>query len=263
MTNVSGSAEGRFAGKVVIITGAGSGIGEGTAIRFASEGASVVLAGRTKEKLDKVASKLDAERTLVHVADVAEEDQAKALIDATLARFGQLDVLVNNAGVAVMGKITEATTEDWRKVMSADVDGVFFCTRAAMPHLIKTRGNVVNTSSVSGLGGDWGMSIYNAAKGAVTNFTRALALDHGRDGVRVNAVCPSFTLTDMTDEMKDNEALLAKFNERIPMGRPANPDDIAAVIAFLASDDARFVTGVNLPVDGGLSASNGQPAVGS
>lgn len=131
-----------------------------------------------------------------------------------------------------------------------------------MPHLIKTRGNVVNTSSVSGLGGDWGMSIYNAAKGAVSNFTRALALDHGRDGVRVNAVCPSFTLTDMTDEMKDNEALLAKFNERIPLGRPANPDDIAAVIAFLASDDARFVTGVNLPVDGGLSASNGQPAVG-
>ena len=258
----SDSTTGRFAGKVVIITGAGSGIGEGTVVRFAREGASVVLAGRTKDKLDKVASALDPERTLIQVTDVADEAQAQSLIDATIKRFGQLDVLVNNAGVAVTGKITDATTEDWRKVMSADVDGVFFCTRAAMQHLIKTRGCVVNTSSVSGLGGDWGMSIYNAAKGAVTNFTRALALDHGRDGVRINAVCPSFTLTDMTDDMKSNEALLAKFNERIPLGRPANPDDIAAVIAFLASDDARFVTGVNLPVDGGLSASNGQPAVG-
>ena len=252
----------RFSGKVVVITGAGSGIGEGTALRFAREGASVVLAGRRKEKLDAVAAGLDEARTLVQVADVADETQATALIDAAVKRFGRIDVLVNNAGVAVMGKIADLSTADWRKVMSADVDGVFFCTRAAMPHLIATKGSVVNTSSVSGLGGDWGMTVYNAAKGAVTNLTRALAMDYGRDGVRVNAVCPSLTNSEMTSDMQDNKELIGKFMERIPLGRAAEPDDIAAVIAFLASDDARFVTGVNLPVDGGLSASNGQPAVG-
>jgi meso-butanediol dehydrogenase/(S,S)-butanediol dehydrogenase/diacetyl reductase len=118
---------------------------------------------------------------------------------------------------------------------------------------------VVNVSSVSGLGGDWGLSFYNAAKGAVTNFTRALAMDHARDGIRINAVCPSLTRTDLTEEMYGNRELMAKFAERIPMGRGAEPEEIAAVIAFLASDDARFITGVNLPVDGGLTASNGQP----
>ena len=254
--------QGRFAGKVVVITGAGSGIGEGTAVRFAREGATVVLAGRRREKLDAVVAKLNTARAMVQVADVGDETQANELIDATITRFGQIDVLVNNAGVAVTGKIADLSTDDWRKVMSADVDGVFFCTRAAMPHLIKSRGCVVNTSSVSGLGGDWGMTVYNAAKGAVTNLTRALAMDYGRDGVRVNAVCPSLTNSEMTSDMQDNKELISKFMERIPLGRAAEPDDIAAVIAFLASDDARFVTGVNLPVDGGLSASNGQPAVG-
>ncbi|WP_122858775.1 SDR family NAD(P)-dependent oxidoreductase, partial [Pseudomonas viridiflava] len=135
----------------------------------------------------------------------------------------------------------------------------FYCTRSAMPALIASKGNIVNVSSVSGMGGDWGMSFYNAAKGAITNFTRALALDHGADGVRVNAVCPSLTRSELTDDMMGNDALMAKFKARIALGRPAEPEDIGDVIAFLASDDARFVTGVNLPVDGGLSASNGQP----
>ena len=114
------------------------------------------------------------------------------------------------------------------------------------------------TSSVSGIGGDWGMLAYNTSKGAVTNMVRAMALDHGRDGVRVNAVNPTFTNTGMTRDMQTGETL-AKVEERIPMGRIGQPEDIASVMAFLASDDAGFVTGVNLPVDGGLSASNGQP----
>ncbi|MDR5816013.1 MULTISPECIES: SDR family oxidoreductase [unclassified Caballeronia] len=249
----------RFEAKTVIVTGAGSGIGEGTARRFASEGASVVLAGRTREKLDRLARDLDPARTLVHTFDASKPDDAKQLIDAAIDRFGRIDVLVNNAGVAPTGRIDEASLDDWRAVMSTDLDGVFYCCRAAIRHLIDSRGCIVNVSSVSGLGGDWGMSFYNAAKGAVTNFTRALAMDHGRDGVRVNAVCPSLTATDLTQDMLGNEKLMAKFEERIPLGRVATPEDIAAVIAFLASDDARFVTGVNLPVDGGLSASNGQP----
>ncbi|GGD82398.1 SDR family NAD(P)-dependent oxidoreductase [Caballeronia grimmiae] len=249
----------RFTSKVVIVTGAGSGIGEGAARRFAAEGANVVLAGRTQEKLERVARDLDAARTLVHVCDVSRYDDAEQLIEASVARFGRIDVLVNNAGVAPTGRIDEASLENWRAIMSTDLDGVFYCSRAAIRHLIAAKGAIVNVSSVSGLGGDWGMSFYNAAKGAVTNFTRALAMDHGRDGVRVNAVCPSLTASDLTQDMLDDEPLMAKFRERIPLGRAAQPDDIAAVIAFLASDDARFVTGVNLPVDGGLSASNGQP----
>jgi meso-butanediol dehydrogenase/(S,S)-butanediol dehydrogenase/diacetyl reductase len=149
--------------------------------------------------------------------------------------------------------------EDWRAVMSVDVDGVYFGCRAALPHLLRTGGCIVNVSSVSGLGGDWDMSAYNAAKGAVSNFTRSLALELGPQGVRVNAVNPSLVLTPLTEEVQEDDALQRAFAERIPLGRGAQPEEVADVIAFLAGHDARFVTGVNLPVDGGLTASNGQP----
>ncbi|WP_338661887.1 SDR family oxidoreductase [Pararoseomonas sp. SCSIO 73927] len=248
-----------MAEKVVLVTGAGSGIGEATVRRFSRDGYAVVLAGRTRSKLDRVAGDLPAERTLVEEADVSDEEGCIFLVNRAVERFGRLDVLVNNAGVHASGPVAEASTADWRKVMGTNLDGVFFLTRAAVPHLVSTRGNIVNVSSVSGLGGDWDMSIYNAAKGAVTNFTRAVAMELGPKGVRVNAVNPALTLTDMTEGMKGDEGLLAKFRERTPLGRPADPADIADVIAFLAGHDARYVTGVNLPVDGGLSASNGQP----
>jgi meso-butanediol dehydrogenase/(S,S)-butanediol dehydrogenase/diacetyl reductase len=250
-----------FTGKVVIVTGAGSGIGAATARRFSRDGFAVVLVGRTASKLQAVADGLDAARTLVHVADVSDQTAAEALVATTISAFGHLDVLVNNAGIAKMGPFLEMAVDDWRKVMAVDVDGVFYCIRAALPKLLETRGNIVNVSSVSGIGGDWNMSAYNAAKGAVTNLTRSLALELGSKGVRVNAVNPSLTFTEMTDGMKDNEALMAKFAERIPLGRGAQPEEVADVIAFLAGHDARFVTGVNLPVDGGLSASNGQPKI--
>ena len=252
----------RFDGKVVIVTGAGSGIGAATARRFAREGARVVLVGRRREALEVVAHHCGAAaegQTLCHAADVADQGAVEAMVAATVSCFGRIDVLVNNAGIAPVGPFAETPIDDWRRVMAIDVDGVLFCCRAALPHLLETRGCIVNTSSVSGLGGDWNMSFYNAAKGAVTNLTRALALELGERGVRVNAVNPSFTITDMTKDMEQDSALMERFKERIPLGPPAQPDDIAGVIAFLASDDARFVTGVNLPVDGGLSASNGQP----
>lgn len=132
-------------------------------------------------------------------------------------------------------------------------------SRAAYPELVKTRGSIVNTSSVSGIGGDWDMLAYNTLKGAVTNFTRAFALDAAKDGVRVNAVNPAPTRSDLTADVLADAELVAKFRERMPIGAPCEPEWVASVIAFLPSEDARFVTGVNLPVDGGCSASNGQP----
>ncbi len=249
----------RFTDKTVIVTGAGSGIGAATARRFAEEGANVVLAGRTRTKLDTVAADLPQDRTQVRETDVSDLGSVEALVAAAVERFGGLDVLVNNAGVASLGGLMEAPLEDYRNTMAINVDGVIYGCRAAMPHLLKRRGSIVNVSSVSGLGGDWSFSFYNASKGAVTNLTRSLALEFGGRGVRVNAVNPSLTVSDMTEGLMANEGLMAKFADRNPLGRAARGDEVAAVIAFLASEDASFVNGVNLPVDGGVSASNGQP----
>ena len=249
----------RFSERVVIVTGAASGIGEATARRFSEEGASVMLADRDRGKLARVAGELPPGRTRTHVVDVADTAQVEDLVAATIAAFGRLSVLVNNAGVARVGRITEFSLAHFELVMSVNVRGVFNGCRAALPHLCASKGCIVNTASVSGLGGDWGMSVYDASKGAIVNFTRALALDHGRDGVRVNAVCPTVTLTPMAGDLHESEATLEKLRDRIPLGRPARPEEVAAAILFLASDDAAFITGVNLPVDGGVSASNGHP----
>lgn len=252
----------RFTDKTVIVTGAGSGIGAATAQLFAREDANVVLAGRRPHALEAAAKGLPEAKILVHPADVSDPESVDALVAATAARFGGIDILVNNAGIAAMGSFAKGAIEDWRKMMAINVDGVFYCSRAALPHLLKTKGSIVNVSSVSGLGGDWGLSFYNASKGAVSNLTRAMAMELGAKGVRVNAVNPSLTLTDMTSGLSGNEQLMGKFADRIPLGRAARPEEVAAVIAFLASEDASFVNGVNLPVDGGVSASNGQPRLG-
>src|ERR1700761_7516791 len=199
----------RFKDKVVIVTGAASGIGEATARRFSAEGAAVVLVDRQREALEKVAGELPRDRTLAHVADVSEPLAINDMMESTVQRFGRLDVLVNNAGVHEGGDPAEITDEQWRKVMATDADGVFFGCRAAIPHLEKTKGSIVNTASVSGTGGDWAMSPYNAAKGAVVNLTRALALDLGKKGIRVNSVCPSLTRTGMTEDMMQDKGFSA------------------------------------------------------
>lgn len=245
--------------KVVIVTGGGSGIGKATAKRFYTEGYSVALFGRTEEKLVAAAEGFEPSRVLVSSCDVSQESEVKKAIQATLDKFHRIDVLVNNAGIARMAKITDLATDDWEKQLSINVTGVFFTSKHSMEHLSKNQGCIVNVSSVSGLGGDWGAFGYNASKGAVSNFTRALALDYQTYKVRVNAVAPSLTKTDMADGVISNDELYKKFQERIPLGRYAEPSEVASVIYFLAGEDATFVNGVVLPVDGGLSGANGQP----
>ena len=251
----------RFTGKTVIVTGAGSGIGAATVRLFSAEGANVIAFGLGQEKMDASIAGLPTDRTVAVAGNTSQAADAGAVVAKAIERFGGLDVLVNNAGVVVQGDVTTTSEEDFTRVMAVNVTGYFLMAKAAIPELKKTKGSIVQTSSVSGLGGDWAMAAYNASKGAVTNLTRAMALDLGKDGVRVNAVNPSLTKTGMTKDMGD--ATIAKFMDRIPMRRIGQPEDVAKVIMFLASDDAGFVTGVNLPVDGGLSASNGQPNMSS
>lgn len=249
----------RFSGKTVIVTGGGSGIGQAAVRRFAGEGANVLAADQNEDGLAETLSGLDTSRVITRIVDVSRQDEVEGMVQAAVDRFGALDVIHNNAGVGCDGTVQTMTLDDYRKVMAVNVDGVLYGCRAAYPHLKKSRGCIVNTASISGLGGDSEMLGYNISKGAVANLTRALARDSGKDGVRVNAVAPTLVHTGMTAEMEDDKALMQAFARLIPMGRGAQPEEIAAVVAFLASDDASFVHGHVLSVDGGLAASTGQP----
>jgi meso-butanediol dehydrogenase/(S,S)-butanediol dehydrogenase/diacetyl reductase len=193
------------------------------------------------------------------VGDVSDLNAISQVMDAIAARFGRLDVLVNSAGLAASGTVEATDLATYRAVMSVNLDGVFFASRAALAHLRKTRGCIVNIGSVGGIRGDWHQAAYVAAKGAVSNLTNAMALDHGHE-VRVNAVHPNATLShDYIREMlAEGSPLRARFDDRVPMHRPGQPAEIAAVVAFLAGPEAGYVNGAQIPVDGGLTASNGQ-----
>jgi meso-butanediol dehydrogenase / (S,S)-butanediol dehydrogenase / diacetyl reductase len=243
-------------GPVALVTGAGSGIGRATAVRLAADGYRLTLVGRRESALTETAG-LVGTSALVAACDVTDGAAVRAMVSTTVETFGRIDVVVNNAGISRSGAFSGVTIEEWREVMAADVESVLLVTQAALPCLVQRGGSVVNVASVAGLGGDPGMTIYNAAKGAVVNVTRSLAVEFAARGVRVNAVAPSLTATDATADIPADD--VAEFLRRIPMGRAAEPAEVADVIAFLAGQDARFVTGVVLPVDGGLRAGSGQP----
>lgn len=252
----------RFSGRVVLITGGGEGIGAAAALRFAAEGASVVIAGRTAATLARtVAGATEGAAIVAHVADVSDETAVTRAVDEAVDRFGRLDVLVNNAAVYSPGAVDRLDTTAWRAAVATNLDGVFFASRAALPHLRTTRGNIVNVGSVAAVGGQWDMPAYSATKAAVANLTRTMALDHGRAGIRVNVVHPGITHTETQAPLLALEQVQAAVRNRVALGRAGTPDEIAAVIAFLASEDVAFVTGAQLMVDGGTSATSGNPHV--
>lgn len=243
----------RFSGKVAFITGGGSGIGEATARRLANEGATVVICGRRSELLDEVVNSICNSGGKAHavVADVSHESQFVSALENAAEKYGRLDILINNAMAFSYGGITDMTTEDWHSNFKTSVDGTFWGTRTAMKLMQAHGGAIVNISSICGELGTPLMSGYSASKAAVVNFSRAAAAEGAKDNIRVNVVVPAVVETPATAGMLSDENMRNNTNRLIPMGRVGRSDELASAIAFLASDDASYITGASLPVDGG------------
>jgi meso-butanediol dehydrogenase/(S,S)-butanediol dehydrogenase/diacetyl reductase len=250
-----------FEGKVVLVTGGGSGIGRAIARAFLDNGARVAVVGRRREKLDETLAGYDEAHVLAVQGDLADASEAAGVVPTVVERFGRLDVLVNNAAKYSAQDFADLGPGEWDAFRATNIDAFVHLAQAALPELEKTGGNVVAVGSVSGLRGDWGQAAYNATKAAVMNFVQSLALDYGPRGVRLNSVAPAFTLTDATAGVPRDEESLRPVVNRIALGRPAEPEDIAPAVLFLASDDARYITGATLAVDGGTTASTGQSHV--
>jgi meso-butanediol dehydrogenase/(S,S)-butanediol dehydrogenase/diacetyl reductase len=250
----------RFVDRVAVITGGASGIGAASARLLAEEGAFVVIADLNEALGHALAERLGDERAMFRKCDVAVRADVEALIEHAIRRFTRLDVLFNNAGVGCFGETPDLDPETWAQVIAIDLNSVFYACRAAIPHMRRTGGGaIVNTASISGLGGDYGFSAYNAAKGAVINYTRSLAIDHAKDKIRVNALCPGLIDTPLTAPAKQMSGVLDDWIAGIPMKRAGQPEEMAKVVAFLASDDASYVTGSIVVADGGVTAHTGQP----
>jgi len=243
---------GQLTDKVVVVTGASRGIGRVIAQRFFAEGATVTIGSRSDTAVAGVAWV---------ETDVADPTSADALIAHAVANHGRLDVLVNNAGVQLEKPVTESTDDDYEFVMGVNVRGTFNCCRAAIPHLASNGGgSIINIGSVAGQVADQRMALYNASKGAVHALTRSIAIDHGRDGVRCNAIAPGWIETELAEaafaEMDDPVAARADAIARHPVPRLGDPADVAGLAVWLAGDAASFVNGSVFTIDGGLTAGS-------
>ncbi|NIF85679.1 SDR family oxidoreductase [Comamonas sp. Tr-654] len=246
----------RLQGKIAFVSGGGSGIGAATAERFAQEGATVVICGRRKEPLDEVVARIKAGGGSAEaiVADVGNEAQFVGALEQTAKKHGSLDILVNNAMAYTWGGIEGMTTADWHANFTTSVDGTFWGTRTALKLMGGKGGSIVNISSICGTLGTPYMSGYSAAKAAIINFSRAAAAEGAAAGIRVNVVIPAVVETPATAGMLADEASRKTTEKLIPMGRVGQSGELANAVLFLASDEASYVTGAALPVDGGRSA---------
>src|SRR6056297_2318246 len=253
----------RLDSKTCIVTGGGNGIGKATCLRLASEGASVAVTDIDDGDAKSVCEEITAQGGTADswLLDVADAEAVRQVFDAVAKRFGQIDVLVNNAGISGVNRQThEISEEEWRKVIDINVNDVFYCTKEAIPHLKKANGgSIVNLSSIYGLVGAPDLPPYHASKGAVRLMTKTDALLYAKEGIRVNSVHPGFIWTPLVEGLaKSSEEGVEAFRKGLddlhPIGHVGEPEDIAAGIAYLASDDAKFVTGSELVIDGGYTA---------
>jgi meso-butanediol dehydrogenase / (S,S)-butanediol dehydrogenase / diacetyl reductase len=251
----------RLSGKMAFITGGGTGIGRACALLFAREGARVAVAARRREKLDAVAQEIIAEghEALAVECDVTRKASVEAAVRAVEERFGGLNVIVNNAGALHVGTAEETSEEDWNRVIAANLTGTFLVSRAAVPVLRRTGGgSIVNIGSYLGLVGIKQRAAYCASKGGVTMLTKAMALDHAAEKIRVNCICPALVETEMAlsamARMPDPAAYRKLRESQIPMGRAGRPEDVAELALFLASEESAWMTGNALPLDGGSTA---------
>lgn len=242
---------------VALVTGASSGIGAAIAIAFAEAGWDVMAAGRNEGRLEEVADV--SERIVTWAGNLADSDDCDELLADTMDEFGQLDCLVNNAGIILRGSVADTSDDDWRETIATNLNVPFFLSRAALPHLLKSEGSILNIASDWGLNGGERAASYCASKGGLVLLTKAMAKDHARDGLRVNAICPGDVDTPMLTaeaaaEGLDVDDYLEEACEAVPSGRVAEPEEVAALALFLASEAATHINGAAIPIDGGGSA---------
>lgn len=254
------SAARRFEGKTAVVTAAASGIGAGVVRLLLDEGATVLASDIDLTKLEATFESRAGDRLVLSQLDVGSYEAVRAYVADQTSRHPRIDVLVNGAGLGSWGSIETLETELWHRVISVSLDSVFYMCKEFLPSLRGARGSIVNIASISGIRGDNGFAAYNAAKAAVINLTRTMALDHGPDGIRANAVAPGLTDTPRVAWMDQTPVIADDYQQRMAIKRKGTADEMAAAVAFLASEDASYITGVVLPVDGGLTASTNQPS---